>query len=420
MEAHLFLLQFMAILVAAQVLGMLARRLGVPSVIGEIMAGVLLGPSLLNLVPPGEVFQLLAEFGIILLLFEVGLETDLVRLVRTGARSAVVAVGGFIAPFALGYWVSVSWFQLTPIVALFVGGTLTATSIGITIRLLADLGRQRSAEAQVVLGAAVADDILGVVLLAVLYEFSVSGQVNLANSGKVMIFIGAFMVLAPLAAKAFTSALHRIPEFCDLPNAMPVMLVSLMLFFSWLAHIIGAPELLGGFAAGLALSRRFFLPFGLALSHQDDCFGPSILDRLKPIIGLFTPVFFVVVGLNLNLRAVDWGDPFIWVFSLSLFVVALISKLFGGLLMRGAKLPSRLAVGLAMVPRGEVGLIFAELGRSAEVFNNDVYAGVVLVIAMTTLLAPLLLERFYHFFADRLADEPDGTDDDRNDPGGQG
>lgn len=404
MEPHLFLLQFMAILVAAQVLGMLARRVGIPAVIGEIMAGVLLGPSLLNVVPRGEVFQLLAEFGIILLLFEVGLETDVVRLLHTGGRSAIVAIGGFVAPFVFGYWISLQWFNQPPIVAMFIGGTLTATSIGISIRLLADLGRQQSPEAQVVLGAAVLDDILGVILLAVLYDFSVTGQVNLPNTGKVIMFIGAFMVLAPLAAKLFTVALHRIPEFCDLPNALPVMLVSLVLFFSWLAHFMGAPELLGGFAAGLALSRRFFLPFGLALSHQKECFGAGISDRLRPIIGLFTPVFFVVVGLNLNLRAVDWSDPFIWVFSSTVFIGALVSKMVGGMLLRTG-FPTRVAVSLAMVPRGEVGLIFAELGRTAEVFDNDVYAGMVLVIALTTLLAPLILKWFYAHFGASLPGE---------------
>jgi Kef-type K+ transport system membrane component KefB len=390
----------MAILVTAQVLGMVAGRLGVPTVIGEICAGILLGPSLLNFVQPTQVFQLLAEFGIILLLFEVGLETDVIRLLHSGRRSALVAIAGFVAPFVLGYLMAAHVFHLSQIVSLFIGGTLTATSIGITVRILGDLGRQHSAEAQVVLGAAVLDDILGVVLLAVLYEFSVSGRVDIANTGKVIMFIGAFMVLAPLAAKLFTSGLHHIPEFCEMPNAMPVMLVSLVLFFSWLAHIMGAPELLGGFAAGLALSRRFFLPFGLALKRQE-CFGAGISDRLRPIIGLFTPVFFVVVGLNLNLQAVDWDSPFIWAFSTSVFVVALVAKMVGALLLR-VDWPTRWAIGLAMVPRGEVGLIFAELGRSADVFDNEVYAGVVLVIALTTLLAPLMMKAFYSRFGHLL------------------
>ena len=394
----------MAILVGAQTFGMLANRIGVPSVIGEISAGIVLGPSLLGFIEPSQVFQMLAEFGIILLLFQVGLETDMTRLLHSGGRAAVVALGGFVAPFVFGFLVSHQLFQLPLIVSLFIGGTLTATSIGITVRILGDLKRQHSAEAQIVLGAAVLDDILGVILLAVLYEFSVSGRIDIANTGKVILFIGAFMVIAPLAAKLFATSLHRIPEFCDMPNAMPVMLVSLVLFFSWIAHALGAPELLGGFAAGLALSRRFFLPFGIALSKQE-CFGPGIGDRLSPIIGLFTPVFFVVVGLNLNLHAVDWGSSFIWTFSLSMFVLAVLTKMAGTLLMRGSA-TLRWSVGLAMIPRGEVGLIFAELGRTAEVFDDEVYAGVILVIALTTLLAPLILKSFYSRFGSSLPDRP--------------
>jgi len=405
MDSHLFLLQFMAILVTAQALGMLATRIGIPTVIGEIGAGILLGPSLLGLIEPSQIFQMLAEFGIILLLFQVGLETDVTRLLHSGGRATVVAIAGFVAPFLAGFLLSMQVFHLPLIVSLFIGGTLTATSIGITLRILRDLKRQHSAEAQIVLGAAVLDDILGVILLAVLYEFSVSGRIDIANTGKVILFIGSFMVVAPLAAKLFTVGLHRIPEFCHLPNAMPVMLVSLVLFFSWIAHALGAPELLGGFAAGLALSRRFFLPFGISLARQE-CFGPGISDRLSPIIGLFTPVFFVVVGLNLNLQAVDWGSSFIWSFSLSMFVLAVLTKMTGALLMRGDR-GIRWAVGLAMVPRGEVGLIFAELGRTAGIFNNEVYAAVILVIALTTLLAPMFMNSFYHQFDPRRAIDDD-------------
>jgi Kef-type K+ transport system membrane component KefB len=397
LETHDFLLQFMAILVAAQVLGTLANRIGIPTVIGEICAGIVLGPSLLGLVAPTEVFQMLAEFGIVLLLFEVGLETDMDRLIRAGGRSGFVAIAGFIAPFVLAYLLAAHLFHLPRLVALFIGGTLTATSIGITVRVLADLRRQSSAEAQIVLGAAVIDDILGVVLLAALYEFSVAGKVELINTGKIILFIGAFLLLAPLVAKLFTDLIRSMRSMCEVPNAIPVLLTSLILLFSWVAHVIGAPELLGGFAAGLALSRRFFLPFGIAL-HSQECFGPAITERMRPIIGLFTPVFFVMVGLSLDLGAVNWGSQFIWVFSLALFLVAVAGKLLGPLLLHGDP-GSRWAVGLAMVPRGEVGLVFAELGRSTRVFDQEVYAGMVLVIALTTLLAPFALKGFYQRFA---------------------
>jgi Kef-type K+ transport system membrane component KefB len=158
----------------------------------------------------------------------------------------------------------------------------------------------------------------------------------------------------------------------------------LVLFFAWLAHAIGAPELLGGFAAGLALSRRFFLPLGVAL-HADEAFAGRIETQMKPIVQLFTPIFFVMVGLSLNLREIDWGSAFIWLFSLSLLVAAVAGKLFGALLVKET----------AMIPRGEVGLIFAELGRESEIFSNEIYAGMVIVIALTTLLPPFVMKWYY-------------------------
>ena len=181
------------------------------------------------------------------------------------------------------------------------------------------------------------------------------------------------------------------------------MIVSLVLFFAWLAHAVGAPELLGGFAAGLALSRRFFLPLGVAL-HADPAFAERIGDQMKPIIRLFTPIFFVTVGLSLNLREIDWGSSYIWVFSLTLFVLAVAGKFAGALMIKESWL-SRVSIGIAMVPRGEVGIIFAELGRESGVFSNEVYAGMIIVIALTTLLSPFLMKGFYGRYGDRLVAE---------------
>ena len=196
MEAHSFLLQLMIILLAARIFAELATRMKSPSVIGELLAGVVLGPSLLGWMEPSETIRLLAEIGIILLLFEVGLGTDVRSLARTGGKSIVVAVAGFVLPFVLGFAVTYWGLGLDLLPALFVGGTLTATSIGITVRVLADLKRQHSPEGQIVLGAAVMDDVLGVVLLALLYEFSIGGGVSLVNAGKVMLFVALFFVLA--------------------------------------------------------------------------------------------------------------------------------------------------------------------------------------------------------------------------------
>ncbi len=403
MDTHTFFLHLLMILVVSRLLAELAVRFRAPAVIGELFAGVILGPSLLGWIEPTTTIQLLAEVGIILLLFKVGIETDIRRLVNAGRQSLIVAIGGFLMPlisgFALGYWV----FGLSGLVSLFVGGTLTATSIGITIRVLSDMGRQHEREGEVVLGAAVLDDVMGVVLLAILYDFSVSGGVSAVNLSKVLTFILLFFLLAPIAAKLISLLIRRIDNYSDMPGLIPTMIISLVLFFAWLAHVVGAPELLGGFAAGLALSRRFFLPFGVAL-HTDRKFAGRIEVQMNPIVYIFSPIFFVTVGLSLSLREIDWTSPFIWAFAMSFFTVAVLAKFAGAMLIQASRL-QRVAIGMAMVPRGEVGLIFAELGRSTGIFGVEVYAGMVIVIALTTLLAPIALKWFYSRYGAELASD---------------
>lgn len=399
-EVHTFFLSLLAILLAARILGELAARMHAPPVIGELAAGIVLGPSVLGWIAPTTVIQLLAEIGIILLLFEIGLETDIMRLVKTGTKSLRVAAAGVILPFASGFGASYLLFDQGLLVALFVGGTLTATSIGITVRVLADLNRSRAREAEIVLGAAVLDDVIGVVLLALLYEFSAGGGISPANTGKVALFIGLFMVLAPLAAHAIAEAIKRFEHASQIPGLIPTTVVSLVLFFAWLAHAVGAPELLGGFAAGLALSRWFAFPRSASV-RQDPEFARRIERQLRPIVHLFTPIFFVAIGLSLNFRAIDWTSPFIWQFSLAVFALALASKVLAGFAIR-ENAAMRTVIGLAMAPRGEVGLIFAELGRASGIFSNEMYAAMVIVIALTTLLPPFLLKSAYARFGPRL------------------
>lgn len=400
MTVHTFFLYLLIILLTARVFAEIADRFRAPRVMGELFAGVLLGPSLLGWIEPVTVIKLLAEIGIILLLFEVGLGTDVKRLVRTGMESFVVAMAGFAAPFVLGFALAYWMFGLSLLVSLFIGGTLTATSIGITVRVLMDLKRHQGREGQIILGAAVLDDVLGVVLLALLYEFSIGGGVNVINASKVLIFVGTFFVLAPIAARFVSLIIKRFDQVTKISGLIPTSVVSLVLFFAWLAHAVGAPELLGGFAAGLALSRRFFLPFGVAL-HSDPVFAHRIEAQMKPIIYLFTPIFFVTVGLSLNLQEIDWGSPFIWVFSLSLFVTAVVGKVAGALLIR-EPWPVRCIIGVAMIPRGEVGLVFAELGRASGIFTNEVYAGMVIIIALTTVFPPLAVKWLYNLYGRRL------------------
>jgi len=400
MDISAFLLQLLAILLSARILGELAAMFQIPSVIGELVAGIIIGPSLLGWIEADEVIRLLAEIGVILLLFQVGLETDMGKLIRTGIKSSIVAIGGFVAPFVMGFVTCFYFFDLPLMVALFVGGTLTATSIGITVRTLADIHRQNSVEGQITLGAAVLDDILGVVLLALLYEFTVTGEVSWVNTTKVFIFIGIFFLVAPLLARLMSRVIQYLDKKIDNPGLIPSTIISLVLFFAWLSHAVGAPELLGGFAAGIALSRRFFLPFGLAIK-TDDAFSLRIDQQMTPIIHLFTPIFFVTVGLSLDLKAVDWSSSFFWWFSLILLLVAIVSKFFGALLIN-EPWARKIVIGMAMVPRGEVGLIFAGLGSAAGVFNQEVYTALVMVIAYTTLLSPFWIKLYYRLFGEQL------------------
>jgi Kef-type K+ transport system membrane component KefB len=398
MEAHVFFLHLMIILLAARLFGELAVRLGAPAVLGELLAGVVVGPSLLGWIAVDDVLKLLAEVGIILLLFEVGLETDVGKLMKSGRRATFIALSGFTLPFLFGFALAYLGFGLPLLVSLFIGGTLTATSIGITIRALTDLKRHNSMEGQVVLGAAVLDDILGVVLLALLYEFSTGGGVQLGNASKILLFVVVFFLIAPSMAKLISLAIHKAHRATEIPGLIPTTIVSLVLFFAWLAHAMGVPALLGGFAAGLALSRFFFLPFGIALK-TDPRFAHEIEGQMRPIVHLFTPIFFVTVGLSLNMREIDWTSAFIWQFSLGMLALAVGGKILGALLLR-EDWKTRWRIGVAMVPRGEVGLIFAELGRASGIFSNEIYAGMLLVVAFTTLLAPLGLKLLYRGEAD--------------------
>ncbi len=395
METHDFILGLFLILMSARVFAELFSYLKFPPVLGEVFAGIILGPSVLGIVTVNEVIKILAEIGIILLLFEVGLETDLKKLQKEGMKSVIVAVFGALAPFIAGFLISYYIFHLPLIVSLFIGGTLTATSIGITIRVLKDLGKERTSVAQIVIGAAVLDDIIGVVLLVVLADFALTGEINLENTLRIIILIAFFFMTAPVLASILSRLIHVYDsKYRKLPGFIPTIIVSLILFFAYIAHLFGAPEIVGAFAAGIALSRRFFLPFGIALK-ADPHFITKLEEQMKPLIYLFTPIFFVTVGLSMNLREIDFSSYNFWLLTILLFIFAFIGKVIGAYLIRGLSNLKKLIIGVSMVPRGEVGLIFAELGRTSNIFTNEIYSAVVFVVVLTTLLPPFLLKYLF-------------------------
>ncbi len=389
-----FFIQLVIILISARLLGELAAKFSIPSVIGELLAGVILGPSLLNWIPPAESINLLAEIGIVLLLFEVGIESDISKLVKAGGKASLAALAGMVAPFIGSFIMCFYLFDLDLFLSLFVGCTFTATSIGVTLRVLSNFKRHNSHEAQIILGAAIIDDIIGIILLSILYEFSIEKSIYFFSLIKIILFVVVFLVTAPILVKWISNIIKCYESSSSIPGLLPTMTVALLLLFAWLSHTFGAPELLGGFAAGLALSPNFFLPLFSFLRTNKE-FSQRVENNMKPIVHLFVPIFFVHIGLSLDLRQVVWQSSFFWCFVISILLVAIMGKLASGCILTKETTWMKWVVGIAMIPRGEVGLIFAEIGRVHHVFNQEIYAAMVLVIAITTILAPIALRFFY-------------------------
>jgi len=394
METHDFFLTLFLILIVARFLGELFARFGIPSVLGELFAGILLGSSILGIIQPNEILKILAEIGIILLLFEVGLETDFKRLKDAGLKSFVVAILGVILPFSFGLSVAYYIFNLSFDISLFIGGTLTATSIGITLRVLKDIHMEKTNIAQIVIGAAVIDDIIGIILLVFIYDFSISHETNFSHTLNVAGMVLMFLVLAPLLAKTLSFMIHKFHGKHLVPGYIPTIIISLILLFAYLSHLVGAPAILGSFAAGIALSRRFFLPFGAFLSTNEKLLE-HVKDNMTPIIQIFTPIFFVMVGLSMDLRVIDFSSASFWAMGLSFVFIAFISKFIGAFFIFQKCLRNNVVIGISMIPRGEVGLIFAEMGRVNGILPNDIYAMLIFVIIVTTVLPPFLLKKYF-------------------------
>ncbi|MDX1809587.1 MAG: cation:proton antiporter [Sulfurospirillaceae bacterium] len=394
MEAHNFFLILFLILIVARIFGELFARLNIPSVLGELFAGIFLGSSILGIVQPNEILKILAEIGIILLLFEVGIETDFTRLKHAGTNSFIVAVLGVILPFCFGILTSYYLFGLAFDISLFIGGTLTATSIGITLRVLRDIKMENTNIAQIVIGAAVIDDIIGIILLVFIYDFSISHEANFTHTLSVTGMILLFLILAPIFAKTLSFLIHKFHGRELVPGYIPTIIISLILLLSYLSHLVGAPAILGSFAAGIALSRRFFLPFGSFLG-TNELLLDDVKKNMTPIIQIFTPIFFVMVGLSMNLRVIDFTSTSFWIMGLSFISIAFITKFLGAFLIIQKCARNNALIGISMIPRGEVGLIFAEMGRVSGILPNEIYAMLIFVIIITTIVPPFLLKRYF-------------------------
>lgn len=401
MPFYYFLGQLIILLVSAKLLAWLFSKVGIPPVLGELSAGVILGPSLINLIEPNRIFDLLSEVGVVFLLAEVGMHTDLSRLLSTGKKAFMVASTGFILPIMLGFGLAYL-FGLTTLTALFIGGTLAATSIGITMRVLGDLGKNNTHEAHIVLGAAIIDDIFGILLLALLYNFAKQGHLALGQVALLAVWILLFMIVTPVIAKLILNYLERVlPKNIFMVLVLPLSLV-LILGLSIAAHAIGAPTIIGGFVAGLALGKQL-IPHHKTLSKAPwlfksistkNNFTPQLAKSLSPFIKIFTPIFFVMVGVSINFKSLNGHIDQFWWLCLGLILVAFISKFLAGFCIKEPVL-LQTRIGVAMIPRGEVGLIFASLGLMSGILTATWYAALVLIVALTTFVPPFLLKFLY-------------------------
>jgi len=373
-----FVLYLFLILLSTKIVGHLATLLGQPSVLGKLLVGIMIGPAVLGWVKGNEFIHYFSEMGVILLMFIAGLETDLAQLKRNWKSSLAVAVGGIILPFIGGFAVA-ELFGIGYTYALFIGVVFSATSVSITVQVLKDLDRLNSREGTTILGAAVADDVLVVLLFAGMMSFlGTDSDVTLGLLiGKKVIFFIVILVAGWVI----------VPRFMKLPGRLritePVISMALVvcLAFAYFADFMGMAAIIGSFAAGIAISQT---PF----KH-------IVEAKVEPIAySVFVPVFFVSIGLHVSFEGIGNQIGFVVVLTLT----AILTKLLGGALgarLTGMDAQSSLAVGSGMISRGEVALIIASAGLQAELLQHEYFTAVVVTVIATTLIAPPLLKWFF-------------------------
>ncbi len=392
------LLALAVILIAARVGAHLAARFGQAAVLGELLAGVvlgnvaLLGASDLGWMAEDATIDALARLGVILLLFEVGLESTVAQMLRVGWSALLVAVLGVVTPFALGWGVGHVLLPSAGVYAhAFIGATLAATSVGITARVMKDLGRGQSNETRIILGAAVIDDVLGLVILAVvtaIIQAADSGS-SLSTLDTLLIFGRAlgFLVGALVGGLLLSRRVFRAASTLDASGVLLALALAFCFFLSWAASAMGLAPIVGAFAAGLVLEEAHFVDFVGRGEKQ-------LEEILQPITSFLVPIFFIVMGMRTDLRA--FLAPGVLMLATCLTIAAVIGKQACGLGVLGG-VANRLTVGLGMIPRGEVGLIFANIGlglslHGQPVISTEIFSAIVVMVIVTTMITPPLLK----------------------------
>ena len=426
------LLSLVVVYIASKLGGELCNKVDLPPVLGELVAGVLVGVSALHLLTfPGgaieasgsvvmqtiqltahlrpaeltatfeaqsEVISVLAELGVLILLFEIGLQSNLKDLLKVGVQATTVAVIGVVTPFALGTAGLMLGFGISAIPAIFAGAALTATSIGITAKVLAELGQLKTREGQIIVGAAVMDDVLGIIVLAIVGGLVKTGEVQVSNVLILMASAAAFLIggvwLGRLIMPGFIQLIDRLQTRGNL-------LVSGLVFaftLSYIGAVIQLEAILGAFIAGLILAETE--------KHQE------LEDQVTPIADFLVPIFFVVVGARTDVSVLNPFDPANQsglLIAAFLIVVAIVGKLVTGFVVFGQPGINRWAIGIGMIPRGEVGLVFAAYGAASGVLDPSLQAAIIVMVIVTTFIAPPLLRIA---FGDQVPDQvPDQISD---------
>jgi Na+:H+ antiporter len=380
------LFELLTIFVAAKALGEVFERMRVPGVLGEILAGVILGPYALAWIHPSDTLHSIAEIGVIFVLFSAGLETSARELIHVGRTALLVAVAGVVVPFVLGF-AYMKWRGDASTEAIFVGAAMVATSVGITAKVLGDLGVMSTQAARIILGAAVFDDILGMLLLAIVAGIASGAGLEWIHLGVLATEATAFALFMIFVAPRIVRRIRPGVERLSTQNASLILALAICLFLSWLSITIGMAAIIGAFFAGLMFAD----------------YAPqwNLPAKVGGITEFLAPYFFFAIGSQLNLRLFT-ADVLVAAAIVSL--LAIVSKLLGcGLPLLRQGWRAALKVGVGMMPRGEVALIVALVGLQSKIVTQSTYAIVIFMTAVTTFLAPPFLRVLFRGEANHAA-----------------
>ncbi len=367
------LLPLVGILLAARLAGAFARRIGLPAVLGELLAGLILGPSFFGLIRPDALLGGVADLGVLVLMFIAGLETDLTEMRRVGRASTATAVGGVVLPFAAGFGFG-ALLHLDPAASLFLGAVLTATSVSVSVQVLGEARALRSRVGSVILGAAVLDDVLGIVILSLVLSLTGKGEDLVITLVRLVAFFPVAILLGRLVISPLLRRLSRGHE----KEAGLALVLAVVFLYAWAAEALGGlAAITGAYVAGVLIAQL----------HDAEWIAKGAQTVGQ---ALFVPVFFVMVGVQADLRTISTAP----VLALGLTVIAVLTKAVGaglGARLGGLDWQEGNAVGAGMVARGEVALVMATLGLSNGLLNQATFTIVILMTVVTTILTPLLL-----------------------------